>query len=124
MTRLIRKTCPPFICVFAINMVFRYATTVAKYQVKNVSFFNFKGQIPDVWEHDMFDGGSAPTRRGGGGSNFGSSRDGGKLLVSNLDFGVNDADIQVFYLLWIFLYKCRIVHRMLCFSLNWQYFKF
>ena len=54
----------------------------------------------DAWQHDMYDGGSAPRRSGGGGYMNGSSggSDGGsqgKLLVSNLDFGVNDSDIQV-----------------------------
>merc|ERR1719239_239840 len=49
----------------------------------------------DVWQHDMYDGGSAPMRRGGGGMNAGGMSGGtGKLLVSNLDFGVNDSDIQ------------------------------
>ncbi|XP_074647615.1 THO complex subunit 4-like [Tubulanus polymorphus] len=51
-----------------------------------------RGGIPDVWQHDMFDGGSGPIRRmnsgGGGGGNQ------GKLMVKNLDFGVNDSDIQ------------------------------
>lgn len=46
-------------------------------------------EIPDVWQHDMFDGGVAPVKRVGGGSGD------GKLHISNLDFGVNDSDIQV-----------------------------
>lgn len=46
-------------------------------------------EIPDVWQHDMFDGGVAPVKRFGGGSGD------GKLHISNLDFGVNDSDIQV-----------------------------
>ncbi|XP_059169044.1 THO complex subunit 4-like [Physella acuta] len=47
--------------------------------------------VPDVWQHDMYDGASStPARRGGSTPSGGS----GKLLVSNLDFGVNDSDIQ------------------------------
>lgn len=49
--------------------------------------------LPDVWQHDMFDGGVAPVKRFGGGGGGGSGD--GKLHISNLDFGVNDSDIQV-----------------------------
>ncbi|KAK3091131.1 hypothetical protein FSP39_017338 [Pinctada imbricata] len=46
-------------------------------------------ELPDVWQHDMYDGGPTPTKRfGGAGGND------GKLHISNLDFGVNDSDIQ------------------------------
>ncbi|XP_071108136.1 aly/REF export factor 2-like [Haliotis cracherodii] len=55
-------------------------------------------EVPDVWQHDMYDGGMGAKRglvggRLGGGGGGGSAQQ-GKLLVSNLDFGVNDSDIQ------------------------------
>ena len=54
--------------------------------------------MPDVWEHDMYSEGAGGNRRmsgGGGGAGFGGAGGLGKLLVSNLDYGVNDSDIKV-----------------------------
>ena len=59
-----------------------------------------QGQIQGVWQHDLFQQSAGaglqqrPTAGGDATARF------GKLLISNLDFGVNDSDIQVIFELW------------------------
>ncbi len=54
--------------------------------------------INGPWDHDLFSG--AGQRRSGGGLGNGlAGAQGGsaKLVISNLDFGVNDQDIRVIF---------------------------
>jgi THO complex subunit 4 len=58
---------------------------------------NLQGDVNNTWKHDMFEGGKKRLGGGGGvGGGIGGGPLGGsaKLLVSNLDFGVSDADIN------------------------------
>lgn len=51
-------------------------------------------ELPDKWQHDMFDDHVGVQRSI---QNSGSEAS-GKLLISNLDFGVSDSDIRVIFL--------------------------
>lgn len=48
-------------------------------------------ELPDKWQHDMFDDHAGVQRS----IQNTRSEASGKLLVSNLDFGVSDSDIRV-----------------------------
>jgi THO complex subunit 4 len=60
---------------------------------KQTNLQPLQGDVNNTWKHDMFEGGKK--RLGGGGGGGGGPLGGSsKLLVSNLDFGVSDADIN------------------------------
>lgn len=55
---------------------------------------NFQGDVNSAWKHDMFDGGKALLMRGGGAITSSRIPGNAKLLVSNLDYGVSESDIN------------------------------
>lgn len=52
-------------------------------------------ELPDKWQHDMFEEHAGGYRGQSAAPESGSVESNGKLLVSNLDFGVSDSDIKV-----------------------------
>jgi len=50
-------------------------------------------EVPDVWEHDLFDDDRRPPSVNR--SSFGGQKSSAKLIITNLDYGVNDQDIRV-----------------------------
>ncbi|XP_026216329.1 THO complex subunit 4-like [Anabas testudineus] len=51
-------------------------------------------ELPDKWQHDMFEEHAGGYRGQSAAPESGSVESNGKLLVSNLDFGVSDSDIK------------------------------
>lgn len=51
-------------------------------------------QMPDVWEHDMYEGGAVGRRTNNAPSTAAVTKGPGKLFISNLDGGVSETDIQ------------------------------
>lgn len=65
----------------------------------NNTVFSWSSQpreLPDKWQHDMFEEHAGGRREQSAGAER-SVESSGKLLVSNLDFGVSDSDIKVIY---------------------------
>ena len=56
----------------------------------NAVLFRQPRNLPEKWDHDMYDGPDVNAMGGGAGI-----RSSSKLLISNLDFGVSNADIKV-----------------------------
>ncbi|KAL5473368.1 hypothetical protein EMCRGX_G027845 [Ephydatia muelleri] len=58
------------------------------------STFSRPQQTPDKWEHDRFETAGRQGGRGRGGASGGIVGQTTKLLISNLDYGVSDADVK------------------------------
>ena len=56
--------------------------------------------MPDVWQHDLFEG--AVTQSRGGFTTLNANNKNVNLLISNLDWGVSDSDIVVSTMLNLF----------------------
>ena len=86
-------------------------------------FFLKPRNIPDRWEHDMFEGDGHPGR---GRSSLNrrrteppkmENRDCTKLIINNLDFAVTDDDIEVEFVHKQFLLLSIFVAKKIFFSL-------
>ena len=61
-------------------------------------------EVPDVWEHDMFDDDRPPR----GSRSFGAQKS-AKLIITNLDYGVTDQDIRVRISVSVYIiYRCAV----------------